>query len=199
MKTFELALLACGLLAGAGALAQQAQPAQVQADNVTVKRATELREAPGEASRSLAALPAQSQVTRLAARQGPWIEVRNAQGQTGWIHMFDIGANPPAPASGGNVATGALRGLTSLFGSGGGSTQARTASTATIGIRGLGAEDIANAQPNLAALAQADTLRVDAAQAQRFGAAAALTAQPVPALPVPPPPAPASGNTGEKR
>jgi hypothetical protein len=197
MKYFKLLSMAFGLLVAAAAPAQQAQPAQ--ADSVIIKRATELREAPGEASRSLAPLPAQTQVTRLAARQGPWIEVRNAQGVTGWIHMFDIGASAPAPAAGGNVATGALRGLTSLFGSGGAPTQARTASTATIGIRGLGAEDIANAQPNLAALAQADTLRVDAAQAQRFGAVAALTAQPVPALPVPPPPAAVQGTTGDKR
>ncbi len=201
MRFRKLAMLGFGLFWAAAAPAQQAQPAQGQADIVTLKRAAELREAPGEASRSLGPLPAQSQVARLAARQGPWIEVRNAQGVTGWIHMFDVGGNAPAPAAaaGGNVATGALRGLTSLFSTGGGPTQARSASTATIGIRGLGAEDLANAQPNLAALAQAETLRVDATQAQRFGAASALTAQAVPALPVPPAPAAGQGTSGVRR
>ncbi len=206
MKFFKLALLGMALLGSTAATAQSAQPAPGQADNITLKRAAELREAPGETSRSLAQLPAQTQVVRLSARQGPWIEVRNAQGVTGWIHMFDIGGAAPAPASasasGGNVATGALRGLTGLFSGGGGQTQSRSATTATIGIRGLGAEDIANAQPNLAALAQADTLRVDAAQAQRFGATASLVAQAVPALSVPPPPAkaaPGPGSTGVGR
>lgn len=200
MRLFKLALMGLGLAAAAAASAQQSAPSQAPADSVTLKRAAELREVPGETSRSLAALPAQSQVTRLTARQGPWVEVRSAQGVTGWIHMFDIGGGAaPAAASGGNVATGALRGLTNLFSSGGGQAQPRSATTATIGIRGLGAEDIANAQPNLAALAQAETLRVDAAQAQGFGAASALVAQAVPALPVPPPPAAGQGTPGVRR
>ncbi len=52
----------------------------------------------------------------MQARRGPWIEVRSAQGVTGWVHMFDVGTTPVA--QGGNFATGALRGLTGLFGGG---------------------------------------------------------------------------------
>ncbi len=166
--------------------------AHAQNEAITVKRPAELRESPAEGSRSLAALAAQAQVTRLAGRQGPWIEVRSAQGVTGWIHMFEVSA-AAAPAPSGNVATSALRGLTGLLG-GGTRTRAATSATATIGIRGLSAEDIANAQPNLAAVAQAEALRADAAQAQQFGAMAALTTHDVAALPVPAPPnAPAAG------
>jgi hypothetical protein len=175
------------------------QPVHAQSDAITVKRPTELRETPAESARSLAALAAQSQVTRLAGRQGPWIEVRSAQGATGWIHMFDVSA-AAAPAQGGNAATGALRGLTSFFG-GGSRAPAATSATSTIGIRGLGAEDIANAQPNLNALAQVEAMRLDAAQARQFGADAALTPQTVAALPVPPMPARAAnqGDAGAKR
>ncbi len=180
--------------------AAAAQWVQAQSDAITVKRPAELREAPSDGSRSLAALAAQAQVTRLAGRQGPWIEVRSAQGVSGWIHMFDVGA-AAAPAPSGNVATGALRGLTSLLG---GRTRApaATGATATIGIRGLGAEDIANAQPNLNALSQVEAMRQDAAQGRQFGADAALTPQTVAALPVPALPAKApgdQGDTGSKR
>jgi hypothetical protein len=51
----------------------------------------------------------------------------------------------------------------------------------------MSAEDIANAQPNLTALKQAETLRADATQARRFAGEAQLTARAVDALPEPPP------------
>ena len=150
---------------------------------LVVKRATELRSAPGDSAPSLGPLAAQSTVTRLTARQGPWMEVRTAQGTAGWLHMFDVGS---APSAGGNVATGALRGITNFFnrsatpagGSAGGMTS-------TVGIRGLGAEDLARSQPNLAAVAQAEGLRQNDAQARSFAADAKLTAQAVEALPAP--------------
>ena len=165
----------------------------VQAQNslMVIKRPTELREAPSEGARNVAALAANASVTRLTARQGPWVEVRNADGATGWIHMFDVVAAPPASSSssGGNLATGAARGLTSFLGGGTRAPVQTAAATSTIGIRGLSAEDLANAQPNIAAVTQAEALRANAAQAQQFGAQAALTTHTVPALPVPPAPA----------
>ncbi len=189
-----------GLVLAVLAMAAATQLAHAQNEAITVKRPAELRESPAEGSRSLAALAAQTQVTRMAGRQGPWIEVRSAQGATGWIHMFDVSA-AAAPAPSGNVATGALRGLTGLLG-GRTRTTVATSATATIGIRGLGAEDIANAQPNLNALSQVEAMRLDAAQGRQFGADAALTPQTVAALPVPALPAKApgdQGDTGSKR
>lgn len=167
-------LLAASVLAG--------PVAHAQADTVTIKRATELRETPGETSRSLAPLAVQTPVTRVGPRQGPWIEVRTAQGSNGWVHMFDVGSN--LPVQGGNTATGALRGLTSFFGRSS-AAPAPTTATATIGIRGLGAEDIANAQPDLEAVTRAEGMRQDASQARQFGAAAQLAALVVEPLPVP--------------
>jgi hypothetical protein len=108
--------------------------------------------------------------------------------------MFDVGT--AAPAQGGNFATGALHGLTSLFG--GGSSLAPTRSaTSTIGIRGLGAEDITNTQPNLTAVTIVEASRLDATQARQFGALAALAPQMVEPLPVPPrPQQPTGPNAG---
>ena len=180
MKRFWKHSLACVTLV----MLATSQFVHAQSDVLTIKRPTELREAPGEASRSVSALAIQTPVTRLAARQGPWIEVRTAQGATGWVHMFDVGTT--LPAQGGNAATGALRGLTSFFGKG--SAAPAATGTSTIGIRGLGAEDIANAQPNPAAVAQVEAMRLDTNQARNFAAIAALVPQTVAPLPVPAPP-----------
>ncbi|MEP6791193.1 MAG: SH3 domain-containing protein [Ramlibacter sp.] len=173
-------MLLAALLLAAAAQAQQGEPA-------LMKRAAELRETPGETARSLAPLPAQSPVTRTGERQGPWIQVKLAAGATGWVHMFDVGpatatAGTSAPA--GNSATGALRGITNFFNKGGPQVGA-TSPTSTIGIRGLGAEDLANAQPNMNGVTQMETLRQNEAQAREFASQSALAAASVPALPVP--------------
>lgn len=162
------------------AMAASSLAAAQSADTLSVKRATELRDAPAETAASLAPLPAQSSVTRLGKRQGAWIEVRTAQGQVGWIHMFDAGVPPQAQ---GSTTTGALRGLTSLLS--GGNRPATATGTSTIGIRGLGAEEIANAQPNPEAVARAEGLRQTAAQARSFASMAQLQARPVEPLPAP--------------
>ena len=115
--------------------------------------------------------------------------MRTAQGATGWVHMFDVGAQAGTAAAGSNTATSGLRSLGGLFGGG-----SSTTATATVGIRGLSAEDIANAQPNPAAVQQAEKLRVSADQAQRFASAAALRKQNVEPLPEPPRPAAPAGS-----
>ena len=106
-----------------------------QAQEATIKRATERRQAPGDQSASLGALAADSSVSRTGERKGSWVKVRTPQGSAGWVHMFDLGAQP-ATASSNSTASG-LRSVGGLFG--GGST---TTATATVGIRGLSAEDL---------------------------------------------------------
>ena len=180
-------------VAGALALAPASAMAQEQ---VLVKRPAELRDAPGGTGHALASLAVQTPVTRLGERQGPWIKVStgpsvgNAAGTVGWLHMFDV-QSANAPAAGGNAATGALRGLTSFFNKG--SAQPAALTTSTVGIRGLGAEDIANAQPNPAAVGRAEALRMDAGQARQFAMQSSLSPQSVEALPVPAKPRPPAG------
>lgn len=156
-----------------------------------VKRVAELRQQPGEGSPSLGALAAQTAVTRLPTRQGAWVQVRTAAGATGWLHIFDLTS---ASGASGNTAAGALRGLTGFFTRNTGAGSATTAATSTVGIRGLSAEDLARSQPDLAAVAQAETLRQDAGQAQAFASTAALTQRALVVLPEPPRPARASSN-----
>lgn len=156
-----------------------------QTEAIFTKRAAELRREPNDKGAVVTSLPAQAALTKTSLRVGPWIQVKTADGQqTGWVHMFDVGAAASAAPPSNNVATGALRGLSNLFGGGASSRQTTTA-TSTIGIRGLGAEDIANAQPNLNALGQVEALRLDANGAKRFGAEAALAVRKVDDLPEP--------------
>jgi hypothetical protein len=100
--------------------------------------------------------------------------------------MFDVGTAAPSTSAGG-AASGLLRGLTSFLNRG--NTQTTTTATATVGIRGMSSEDIANAQPNLSALKQAEALRADAIQARKFADEAQLAVRTVDALPEPQPPA----------
>ena len=195
--------------------------AQAQGDPGILRRAVELRESPAPNAASLAALPAQASVTRLAGRQGAWIQVRTAADVTGWVHLFDVGSpgSPTtAPAQGGAPSgSSALRGLTSLLtggGASGGTTVPTTTvigstrmnwpavpgsassgtivPTTTVGIRGLSAEDIAQAQPNAEAVAQMEALRQSEAQARAFASGATLVSQTVTPLPSPPAPSNAS-------
>ena len=180
--TCALTLAAICLLPGSAA-AQQGESAML-------KRPAELRDAPADSGRSLAALPAQEPVIRMGARQGAWIQVQARGGITGWVHMFDVGpaglgggAGTGTP-SGGNALTGGLRGLSNMLGGGSPPPPPRV-STSTIGIRGLEAEDLARAQPNLNAVTQMEQMRQDEASARQFAADAALTAATVPALAAP--------------
>jgi hypothetical protein len=183
--------IALGLLA---AFAVHAQEAAV------TKRATELRDAPAESGKSLASLPAQAPVTRLGERRGPWVQVRSEAGATGWVHLFDVGpatggASTQAPAAGGSGTTGALRSVTNFFNRGGSApTGGSSVSTSTIGIRGLSAEDLANAQPNVQAVGQLEALRQSENDARSFAGSAALRPQEV--EPLPAPARPSSGGGG---
>jgi hypothetical protein len=160
-----------------------------QGEAAMLKRAADLRDTPGDSGRSLAALPAQEPVTRMSARQGAWIQVQTRGGVTGWVHMFDVGpagfgsGAGTSASSGGNALTGGLRGLSNMLG--GGSSPPPRVATSTIGIRGLEAEDLARAQPDLNAVTQMEQLRQNETAARQFAAEAPLVAANVTALPSP--------------
>ncbi len=183
MKAVYSILATLSLLA-----AQAGQLALAQSDALVTKRDSVLRAGPSDSYAAVAPLPQQTPITRLPARQGPWMQVQTGSGASGWVHMFDV-TTASAQASAGSSATGALRGLTSFLNRGSSRAGNTTTATATTGIRGLGAEDINNAQPDLQAVASVEGQRLDATQARRFAAEAQLQARKVDALPVPGAPA----------
>lgn len=162
-------------------------------ETVVIKRAAQLREGPTESSRSMMALALQTSVVRLGEKQGAWIKVSTPDKTQGWVHMFDVTAPAAAGGSAASAGASALRGISSFFNRGTAQAPGSTVATSTLGIRGLGAENLNNAPPNLAAVTQAESLRVDAAQARQFAATAALVVRSVDPLPVPD--APASAGT----
>lgn len=158
-----------------------------QEEPTMLKRAAELRVAPDGSGAGLETLPAQAPVTRLAQRQGGWVQVRTLAGVSGWVHMFDLtaprrGALSVLASAGGAVAQG-LRSITSVLQ--GGSQAPPRISTATIGVRGLEAVDLSQAQPNLAAANQLERLRLGESGAREFAAEAGLSATDAPTLPAP--------------
>lgn len=176
----------CAVLLCSTAMAQT----PMQGETVLIKRAAQLREGPSESSRNMMALPLQTSVVRLGDKQGAWIKVSTTDNTQGWVHMFDVTspAGGSTSASPVNMGASALRGITNFFNRGTAQPGANVA-TSTLGIRGLGAENLNNAQPDVAAVGQAEALRVDAAQARQFAAGASLTVRAVEPLPVPDAPA----------
>lgn len=150
------------LLAGAGWLSGPWVHAQ---ETFTVKRDVELREAPQPNAKSTR-LAANAAVTRLDERQGPYRRVRTAEGKTGWLHMFDLQGSAPSASAASGTGTGVLRSLGQAFSPA--NTRSNTVATSTVGIRGLDADDLANASPNLAAVDAAGQYKASEAQARQF-------------------------------
>jgi hypothetical protein len=174
---------ACLLLGTSVVTAQVPAAANNAGEALVTKRQSSLRQEPSESSRSLQTLPLQTQLTRLGDKQGAWIKVSLVDSSQGWVHMFDV-TTPAAASSVGSTGAGVLRSVTSFLNRG--SAQPRNnVSTATVGIRGLNAQDIANATPNTQALQRAESFQLGADQANRFASAASLSRQSVADLPVP--------------
>jgi hypothetical protein len=102
-------------------------------------------------------------------RKSGWTRVKAQPGE-GWVRMLALRFGGTAPAKPG--ATG----VTQLF------NVARTGSSGTqvtTGVRGLDAEQIANAQPNPAELAKLEKFAADRDTAADFAAQGKLSATPV--------------------
>ena len=106
------------------------------------------------------------------------------------MHLFDVGTPSGASTSGG--ASSLLRGVTGLFGK----PSPSTVSTSAVGIRGLGAQDLAQAQPDTTAVTRMEALRATEPQARQFARDAGLAAQSV--GPLPEPPRPSTAAPGEQ-
>jgi hypothetical protein len=153
------------------ALAACAAQAQEQA---FTNRATELREKAASDARTLATLPAETAV-KVLGRGGQWTQVE-AQAQKGWVRVFHLrfpSAVETGAQSGGNV----LGGITGALGFG--RQTARPSTVATTGIRGLTAEDFANASPDTEALRRLQSFRADKGAAERFARDGQVAAQQV--------------------
>ena len=143
-------------------------PVVALAEPATVIRATDLKHEPASDSATLAAL-AENTAVEVLERKSGWTRVKAQPGE-GWVRMLALRFGGTAPAKPG--ATG----LTQLF------SVARTGTSGTqvtTGVRGLDAEQIANAQPNPAELAKLEKFAADRDTAAGFAAQGKLSATPV--------------------
>lgn len=117
-------------------------PALCLAEPATAIRATELRAAPATDAAVLAPLAESARVDVLE-RKGGWTRVRTAAGAEGWVRMLAL-----RHAGGGEAKQGdsGIVQLLNVARSGTSGTQVTT------GVRGLDAEQLANAKPNAAEL-----------------------------------------------
>ena len=127
--------------------------AQAQ-ESVTTNRATEVRANPDDSALSLQSLAPQSKV-QVIERKGAWSKVKT-ETQTGWVRMMHLRGGvtiEEAPQSGSKSSGGGfLAGFNRLLG--GNQQTNQRAQSATVGIRGLSAEELTTASPNPQALAE---------------------------------------------
>ena len=166
--TVGAALLCCALL-GLNSLAN----AQYREDPARVVLTAPLHESARQDAQVIGNLSAGESVTVLQM-SGAYSRVRSTIGE-GWVLSSRLHIGDRASSGGTSSGDGGsswLRGLSGLLGGSQGS-----GGSVPIGIRGLQREDIANAQPNPAAMAQLERYVVSAAEAEAQALAAGL--QPV--------------------
>lgn len=158
LRAFLLSIL----VAWAGAAMAQEQ--------AFTNRATELKDKGANDARTVASLPADTEVKVISRGAAGWTQV-DAKGQKGWVRVFHL--RYPAQVQAASSGGGFLAGVTGALGGGRSSPQGTT--IATTGIRGLSPEDLKNASPDAAALSKAQSYRADKPTAERFARDGKLT------------------------
>ena len=156
------------------ALLALAAPAWAQ-DQAFTSRATDLRERGAADATAIASLPENTAVKVIARGAGGWTQV-DAGGKTGWVNAFHLRFPVAIEKSSSSGAGGFASSITSVFGG----RQQQQANLGTTGIRGLSPEDLKNASPNPAALAQMQGYRSDKQGAERFAREGKLSQMVVP-------------------
>jgi hypothetical protein len=152
---------------------QKASPAAPPAPGSTT-RPTELKEQPFIDARTLTTLPASSALG-VIERQGGWLRV-TAAGQQGWVRMLNVRTGSADAAAGVDVQ--AVAGLaTGRAGSGN--------IVATSGIRGLDAQQLRSAEPDLEQLERLESSGSSRREAEQYAAGHGLAATPLAYLAAP--------------
>lgn len=142
-------------------------PALCLAEPATVIRATELRGAPATDAAVLASLAENAKVEALE-RKGGWTRVKAEGGREGWVRMLTL------RHAGGGEARQGDSGIVQLLNV----ARAGTSGTqVTTGVRGLDAEQLANARPNAAELKKMQGYAASREAAAGFAASGKLQAR----------------------
>jgi hypothetical protein len=147
-------------------------PLTCLAEPATMGRADSLYEKPFADAKILGKL-ATGQAVDIQKRDGAWYQVK-AAGKLGWARMLSVRRTAPA-------ATASAGSLSKVATGRAGSGQI----VSTTGVRGLGEETLQDAAFSETAIASAERLRVNPAEAERLARAQGLAPRQVPPLPTP--------------
>src|SRR5262245_3772587 len=143
-------------------------PLVCSAEPATVIRATELKQEPASDAATVATLAENTAVDALERRSG-WTRIKAPSGE-GWVRMLSLRFGSATAAKPG--ASGASQ-MFNVARTGTSGTQVTT------GVRGLDAEQPANAQPNPAELAKLEQFAADRDAAAKFAAQGKLATRSV--------------------
>ncbi|MFN9475445.1 SH3 domain-containing protein [Acidovorax sp.] len=138
------------------------------AQSLEVTTATELRATPALDGKVVVRLAKGNKLEQTDAQEG-WVKVKFGRAE-GWVrltHVKTLEAAAPAAAPPASSGTN----LASIF------SAPSNRPTATTGTRGLTKEQIANAQPNPAEMAQLEKYAINMGQAEQFARSGKVVAQ----------------------
>ncbi len=157
-------------------LGHVAQPRAAEAGRTLV--AADLKQQPFIDAATVANLPAGTELEVLK-RQGGWMQVKSGVGE-GWLKMTAVKlgtATATQEKSGNGLSTLVNLATTGRSGSSG--------VTVTTGVRGLGQEDLKNAQPNPEAVSKMESFTAARKETAAFASSAKLQSQTLEYLSVP--------------
>jgi hypothetical protein len=142
-------------------------PALCLAEPATVIRATDLKQAPATDAATTAQLAENAQVDALE-RKGGWTRVKAAGGAEGWVRMLSLRYAGSGDAKQGDSGVSQLLNVARSGTSG---------AQVTTGVRGLDAEQLANAKPNPAELKKLEGYSASKEGAEGFATTGKLQPQ----------------------
>ena len=137
------------------------------AEPATVMRATELKQQPATDAPAAGQLAENAKVDALE-RRGGWTRVKAEGGAEGWVRMLALRYAGAGEAKRGNAG---IAQMLNVARSGTSGTQVTT------GVRGLDAEQLANAKPNAGELKKMENYAASKDNAEGFAAKGKLRAQ----------------------
>jgi len=142
-------------------------PALALAEPATVIRTTELKQSPATDAAGVATLAENAKVDALE-RKGGWTRVRAEGGAEGWVRMLGLRYAGTGEAKQGDAGISQVLNVARTGTSG---------AQVTTGVRGLDAEQLANARPNPAELRKMESYSASRDGADGFAAKGKLSAQ----------------------
>jgi hypothetical protein len=144
-------------------------PALAFAEPATLIRTTELKQSPASDAATVATLAETTKVDALE-RKGGWTRVRAEGGAEGWVRMLALRYAGAGEAKQGDAGISQILNVARTGTSG---------AQVTTGVRGLDAEQLANAKPNAAELKKMERYAASRDSAEGFAAKGKLSAQQV--------------------